>query len=288
MTTMQDLNTTAKPNWCPGCGDFQIWLALKQAIVDLGWEPHEVLIVSGIGCSSKMPYWVKTYGFNGIHGRALPVAQAVKLANHKLHVIVITGDGDGYGEGGNHFIHALRRNIDVTHIVHNNHVYGLTKGQTSPTSSEGFVTKITPHGAIEMPFNPLATAISNHCSFVARAFAGFKDDIAYMKEIFKQAMTHKGFALVDVLQPCVTFNHTNTYQFYRERVYKLDEENHNVEDRGAAFLKTEEWGQKIPIGVFYKKQRGTYRDKLPQIRETPLVFHDIHNTRVSKLMDRYL
>lgn len=288
MTTLQDYNTTAKPNWCPGCGDFQIWLALKQALVELDLQPHEVLIVSGIGCSGKVPYWVKTYGFNGLHGRPMPVAQAAKLANHNLHVIVVSGDGDGYGEGGNHFIHAMRRNVNVTYLIHNNHVYGLTKGQTSPTSDEGFHTKITPHGAIEKPINPLATALACHCSFVARGFAGFKDDIAHLKDLIKQAITHRGFSLVDALQPCVTFNHTNTYQFYRDRVYRLQDEGHNEKDVHAAYAKTQEWGDRIPVGVFYREERGTYRDKLPQIKDTPLVFHDIHNTRVDKLMDRYL
>ncbi len=288
MTTLQDFTTEAKPNWCPGCGDYQIWIALKQALVELDIPPHDVLLVSGIGCSSKAPYWIKTYGFNGIHGRPLPVAQAAKLANHKLTVIAISGDGDGYGEGGNHFLHAMRRNVDITYLVFNNHVYGLTKGQTSPTSDEGFHTKITPHGAIEKPLNPLATAVASHCSFISRAFAGFKEDILYMKELIKQAIQHKGFALVDILQPCVSFNHINTYQFYRERIYRLEGEGHDVHDKAAAMAKSQEWGEKIPLGVFYKQERGTYRDKLPQIKDTPLVFHDIHNTRVLPLMKRYL
>ncbi len=255
------------PAWCPGCGNFQILSSLKQALVELGIEPWEVLLASGIGQSGKLPHYMKCHTFNGLHGRTLPVATAVKLANDALHVIAVAGDGDCYGEGGNHFIHAIRRNPNVTLLVHDNQIYGLTKGQASPTSDQGTRSKVQPFGALSEPMNPLALAISLDCSFVARGFAG---DPKYLTELMKAAITHKGFALLDIFQPCVTFNKVNTFKWYRDRVYKLEEE-YDPTDRLKAFERALEWGERIPNGIFYKNKRKTLEELIPVIREKPLV-----------------
>ncbi|GAF95504.1 unnamed protein product, partial [marine sediment metagenome] len=227
-----------KTAWCPGCGNFGILTALKQALVALEIEPYRVLMVSGIGQAGKLPHYTKGNVFNSLHGRTLPVATGAKIANPELIVIAVAGDGDGYGEGGNHFINAARRNNDITYLVHNNQVYGLTKGQASPTSDFGFVTKTTPHGA-DVPLNPIALAIAADASFVARGFAG---DVNHLSQLIMQGVQHQGFALIDVLQPCPTFNHKNTYAWYRERVYKLEENGYDPGNKLAAFEKAQEWG----------------------------------------------
>ena len=282
---MTEWNTGVSPNWCPGCGNFGILMAVKAAMNDLNLEPHKVLLVSGIGCSSKLPYFVKTYGFQSLHGRPLPVATAAKLANHSLTVVAVAGDGDGYGEGTNHFIHSLRRNVDMTYVVHNNMVYGLTTGQTSPTSEKGFKTKTTPDGVIEVPINPIALAIAAGATFVARGFAG---DVNHLKKLVMAGIQHRGFALIDVLQPCVTFNKVNTYEFYRQRCYKLEESGHNTSDKNAAFAKSQEWGDRIPIGIFYQAQRKCYEDELPQIKDTPLAMQDISHVDISKAVEEFI
>lgn len=255
------------PAWCPGCGNFQILSTVKQALVELGIEPWEVLLVSGIGQSGKLPHYMKCHTFNGLHGRTLPVATAVKLANHSLHVIVVAGDGDCYGEGGNHFLHAIRKNPNITLFVHDNQIYGLTKGQASPTTARGTHTKIQPYGISSEPLNPLAMAISLDCSFVARGFAGNQE---HLKELMKAAITHKGFSLLDILQPCVTFNKVNTFRWYRDRVYKLEDE-YDPSNRVKAFERSLEWGDKIPNGIFYKNDKETLEEMVPTIRKEPLV-----------------
>lgn len=276
MTTLKDLEITYdKPNWCPGCGNFGLWVALKQAMIELNLNPWEVVLVSGIGCSSKLPYWVKTYGFNGLHGRPIPVAEGIKLANHNLTVIVVAGDGDQYGEGGNHLIHAARRNVDLTVIVHNNQVYGLTTGQVSPISDLGMKNKVTPGGVVEPPLNPLSLAISSGATFVARGFAG---DTKQQTQLLIKGIKHKGFSLIDTLQPCVTFNRRNTFAWFYERIYKLGE-NYNSLDKTNAFAKAEEWPmrvltkvgekEKIPTGIFFQEERATWNEQTPQIKETP-------------------
>ena len=252
-----DLQTRDNPNWCPGCGNFGIQASLKQAIVNLEIEPHNVAISTGIGCAPKINQWVNTYGFAGLHGRSLPVAMGIKLANPELTVIAASGDGDGYGIGTCHFIHTMRRNLDMTYITHNNQVYGLTLGQTSPTSEKGSKGPSTPQGVLENPVNPLRLALSSECTFVARGFAG---DIVHLTSLIQQGIEHRGFALIDVLQPCVTFNKVNTFEYFRERCYKLEDEGHDVGNMAAAFEKAGEWGDKIPIGVFYKTDKPTYED----------------------------
>lgn len=256
-----------KPAWCPGCGNFGILRAVKQAFVELGLEPHQVLLVSGIGQAGKLPHYLRCNTFNGLHGRTLPVATGAKLTNHELTVVAVAGDGDCYGEGGNHLIHAIRRNINITLIVHNNQIYGLTKGQASPTSDVGMTTKVQPDGVIVSPFNPIALGVSLNVSFVARGFSG---DVSHLTGLIKEAINHKGFSMIDILQPCVTFNRLNTFAWYRERVYTLDA-GYNPEDRASAFEKSLEWGEKIPIGVIYKSVRQTFEDQIPTLKKGPLV-----------------
>ncbi|MFQ6089447.1 MAG: 2-oxoacid:ferredoxin oxidoreductase subunit beta [Candidatus Methanofastidiosia archaeon] len=285
MVELKELSTEERPNWCPGCGDFGILNSLKRAIVSSDLKPHEVLIVSGIGCSSKLPHWIRTYGFHGIHGRTLPVAIGAKLSNHKLKVVAIAGDGDCYGIGIGHFIHSMRRNVDLTLIVHNNMVYGLTTGQTSPTSEMGFKTKSTPLGSPEIPINPLSLAIVSGATFVSR---GYAKDIRHLSNLMEEAMRHRGFALVDVLQPCVTFNKINTYEFYNERVYKLEDEDYSPDDKSKALLKAEEWGERIPTGIFFKELKPTLEDYMVAISEKPLVEHEIENVNIQDAMKRFI
>ena len=260
---------TFETAWCPGCGDFDILEALKETLEELGKNPHEVLVVGGIGQAAKTPQYINSNGFEGLHGRALPPAAAAKISNHKMTVIVDTGDGDSYGEGGNHFIHNIKRNVDMTHFVHDNQIYGLTKGQSSPTSDLGTVTDFTPDGVNTNPINPMVAAIGLGCGFVARAFSGDKE---HLKEIMKEAINYNGYALVDILQPCVTFNKVNTYAWYKKRVYKIGEnESYNPNDKIQAFTKALEWGDKIPTGVIYREDRPSYVDKVPFLQDKPLV-----------------
>ncbi len=267
------------------CGDFGIVVSVRAAISNLGLAPENVVLASGIGCSGKLPHYVKTYGFEGLHGRALPPATAIKLANHSLTVIAVGGDGDGYGIGMGHFIHTLRRNVDLTYLVHNNQVYGLTTGQTSPTSEKGYKSKSTPNGALEEPVNPLALAIAGGATFVARGYSG---DMKHLTELIMEGVKHRGFALIDVLQPCVTYNKIQTYAYYQQRCYKLTPENHDKTDYKAAFDKAHEWGDKIPIGIFYQTQKPTYEDGLPQIKEKPLCKQDISNVDIGPILEEYV
>lgn len=255
------------PAWCPGCGNFSILKAFVEALVELGIEPRQFTIVSGIGQGAKLPHYLKCNTFNGLHGRTLPVATGMKLANHEMRVIVVAGDGDCYGEGGNHLLHAMRRNIGLKLFVHNNQIYGLTKGQASPTSMEGMKTKNQPFGVFSEQLNPMALAVALDCSFVARGFAGEPD---HLKGLMKEAMGHKGFSLVDILQPCVTFNKINTYEWYRQRVYHIEAE-YNPEDRAEAFKKALEWGERIPLGILYRNNRPVYEERIPVIKDIPLV-----------------
>jgi len=234
--------------WCPACGNFGILGALKMALEELGLRPENTVITSGIGQAAKTPQYVKAHFFNGLHGRSLPLACGIKVANPFLTVIAESGDGDTYGEGGSHFLHAIRRNSDITNIVHNNMIYGLTKGQASPTTQEGMMTPIHVRGVYEKPFNPVAVALSLGASFVARANIG---DLVKTKEIFKRAIQHKGYALVDVFQPCVVFNKLNTYQWFKEHTYYVDE-SYDAHDRVAVFSRIME-EDRLPIGILYEQ-----------------------------------
>lgn len=271
--------------WCPGCGNFPIHKTLKEALEELDIAPTELVLVSGIGQAAKIPHYVKANVFNGLHGRALPPATAIKAAHPGLTVIAESGDGDMYGEGGNHFIHCIRRNPNITNIVHDNMVYGLTKGQASPTSRRGFKTPVQVAGVILEPFNPLAVAIALDASFVARANA---QDREQTKELMKKAITHKGYALLDIFQPCVTFNKLNTYQWFKDHVYYLDD-SYDPHDRTAAFEKALET-DKLPLGVFYLSDEkdsfevntGVYRED-----ERPLYARDVDTDKLDALIDQF-
>jgi 2-oxoglutarate ferredoxin oxidoreductase subunit beta len=284
MVTLSDY-AGLQPAWCPGCGNFGILKALNKALVELEIEPNNILLVSGIGQAGKLPHYTRGNVFNSLHGRPVPPAIGAKIANPELTVIAVSGDGDGYGEGGNHFIHAARRNHDITYLVHNNQVYGLTKGQASPTSDVGFVTKTTPYGAVS-PVNPIALAIVSGASFVGRGFAG---DSEHLAGLIKQGITHRGFSLIDILQPCVSFNHKNTFQWYHERVYKLEgESGYDPGDKKAALEKALEWGEKIPIGIIYRKELPVYEDGLPALRRGSLVTQEVAPKRAEKLISEFM
>ncbi|OAT82269.1 thiamine pyrophosphate-dependent enzyme [Desulfotomaculum copahuensis] len=260
--------TARQTAWCPGCGNFSILRALQQALESTDLQPHQVLLVSGIGQAAKLPQYTNCNYFNGLHGRALPAATAAKACNHELTVIVTTGDGDCYGEGGNHLLHAIRRNPDITVFVHDNQIYGLTKGQASPTSDLGMRTKLQAGGVYNEPLNPLALAVALDVSFAARGFAG---DVEHLAEIMRQAIAHRGFSLVDILQPCVSFNKVNTFDWYRRRVYRLEETGYDPADRMAAFQKSLEWGERIPTGVIFRQERPVFEDHFAALRQAPLV-----------------
>ncbi len=246
----KDFKGKVEPDWCAGCGDFGVLRTLQRACAELGLQPHEILTVSGIGCSSNLPGYFNGYGMHTLHGRALAVATGAQLANHELTVVATGGDGDGYGIGGNHFTHTARRNVDMTYLVMNNQIYGLTTGQVSPTSEEGMKTKSTPYGSVEMPVNPITSAIMNGATYVARGFSG---QALHLVSLIKQAILHKGFALVDVFSPCVTFNHDNDYKFFKPRVRKLEDIEHDTTDWKAACEKAMVWGDDIYIGCFFQK-----------------------------------
>lgn len=268
---MLDLNiydTHEECAWCPGCGDFAILAALKQALAELNYKPHEVVISSGIGQAAKLPHYINVNGFNGLHGRAVPPAVGIKLVNKDLKVIINSGDGDSYGEGGNHLLHNIRRNIDITHFVHDNQIYGLTKGQGSPTTQKGQKTSMQFEGTSVDAFRPLAFAITAGATFVARSFSGDKD---HLVNIMKEAILHKGYSLVDILQPCVTFNHVNTFKWYKENTYKLDEK-YNPSSKTEALEKALEWENGIPLGIIYKEEKEEYTDVvLNDTKTLPLV-----------------
>ncbi len=270
MLTAKDFFVPIRPTWCTGCGNFGIWNAVKRALARLSIAPHQVVLVSGIGCGSKLPDYTYANGFMGLHGRTVPLATGIRMANHELVVICTHGDGDAYAEGLGHMMHAARRNIGIVDIVQDNRVYGLTKGQFSPTSEQGRVSKTSPWGAIELPVNPLTAALAAGATFVSRSWPG---DLEHLIWVITEAIRHRGYALVDVLQPCVTFNRAQSYDFYRPRVYKLEEDPaYDPSDIVAAFQKAQEWGDRIPIGIFYRTEdRPAYEEKMPALAAGPLV-----------------
>jgi len=257
-------------------------MAFKRALIQLGLERDQVVLVSGIGCHGKMVNYVNVNGFHGIHGRVLPLATGIKLVNPNLTVVGFAGDADCYDEGWGHFTHAIRRNIDMALIVHDNMVLGLTTGQATSTSQQGFKTKSTPFGSIPSMLNPIAHALVSNGTFVARGYAG---DMRHLTGLIMEAIKHRGFALLDVFQPCVTFNYLNTYDWFRQRVYKLEEEGHNYADRQKALEKSFEWGDRIPIGIFYKEEKPTYRDGLPHVKGMPLTKLPIEDVDIVPLLE---
>jgi 2-oxoglutarate ferredoxin oxidoreductase subunit beta len=264
---VKDYAGEVKPTWCPGCGDYGILVAVKQGLVQAGLAPHEVLIVTGIGCGSKLPDYATVNGLLTLHGRSLPVATGARLGNHNLKIVTVHGDGDAMGLGMGHFIHTARRNIGIVDLIQNNQIYGLTKGQYSPTSDPGFVTKTSPDGSIEISANPVALALTAGATFVARGFAG---DTKHLAGLIALALDHHGYALIDILQPCVTFNRKNTYDWYRERVYDLSETVYSPADRTAAFQKALEWGDRIPLGVIYRTDLPTYEEQVAGLKHGPI------------------
>ena len=276
---------TSETAWCPGCGDHNILFTLRDVLETLGLEPHKVLVVGGIGQAAKTPQYLNTNGFSGLHGRALPPAVAAKMVNPGLTVIVDSGDGDSYGEGGNHFIHNIRRNVDITHFVHDNQIYGLTKGQASPTSAQGHVTHVQTYGSANVPMNPLLTALAMGAGFVARGFSGDKEQLA---ELMKAAIEHRGYALVDILQPCVSFNKINTFAWYKSRVYHLDE-THDPKNLASAMQKAMEWGDRIPTGILYQVEKPVWPDHIPHLREgLPLVERPVEKDAIRALVEEFI
>ena len=275
---MKDFKAEVRPDWCPGCGDFGVLNALQRACAELEIQPHELMVVSGIGCSSNLPGFFRSYGVHSLHGRSLPFATGAKLANHAMTVIATGGDGDGYGIGLNHFIQAMRRNINLTYIVMNNEVYGLTTGQVSPTSETGMKTKTTPHGNLEGMLNPLALALAAGCGYIARGFSG---DVKHLVKLYQEGIQFPGFALIDVFSPCVTFNKQNTYHWFRERVYRLEDKGHDPTDFHAAMDRALEWGEKIPIGLFYRNPnpRPPLDAQDPGLQSGPLVSQPLGVTK---------
>ena len=284
MVSLSDYENSVPIAWCPGCGNFAILNTLKQSLVELEKQPHQILLVSGIGQAPKLPHYLRCNAFVGLHGRSLPVATASKTVNHELTVIVIGGDGDSYAEGGNHLIHTIRRNPDITLLVHNNQVYGLTRGQASPTCEMGFVTRVQTHGVLSSPLNPLTLAISQDASFVGRGFAGEGD---HLKELIKEAVLHPGFSMIDILQPCVSFNHKHTYDWYQERVYKLGPE-YDPFDKPVAFQKAQEWDNKIPLGIIYKKERLTFEDQQPVLKKGSLISQAVDPLKLNAVLDEFI
>ncbi|MBN2724371.1 MAG: 2-oxoacid ferredoxin oxidoreductase [Deltaproteobacteria bacterium] len=267
--------------WCPGCGNFGILNGIQQTLVNLNLPPDNVVICTGIGQAPKLPHYMNVNTFNGLHGREVATAQAIKLANNNLTVVVHAGDGGAYGEGGNHFIHAIRRNVDITVVVHDNHIYGLTKGQASPTTDEGTVTKVNPEGVSSRPMNPLALAVSQQASFVAQTLSS---NSKHMIEVLSAAINHKGFSYVNILQPCVTWDHVHTYKFYNEHTEVLNE-NYDNENLMKALELTLKTDGKIPLGIIYKNSRKAHRSYSET--ELPLYNHQVSRTGIDSILNKF-
>ena len=281
MVNINDYESSYANQWCPGCGNFGILAAMKDALVNLGILPQELLIISGIGQAAKTPHFLKCNMFHALHGRALPFATGAKMANHHLKILVNSGDGDCYGEGGNHFMHAIRRNVDLTLLVHNNKTYGLTKGQASPTSDMGMVTPLQPYGVIAEPFNGLSVALSLGAGFVARGFSGNSE---HLSRLIQAGMQHKGLSLIDILQPCVSFNRINTYDWYKKRVYELFAEDYVPHDFEKAMNLARQWGDRIPIGILYQEEKPAFMDRVEMFQQDPLISQQYDPARLQALL----
>jgi 2-oxoglutarate/2-oxoacid ferredoxin oxidoreductase subunit beta len=265
------------PDWCPGCGDFGVLKGVKLGAAKAGVAPKDLVLVSGIGCSSNLPGYVHSYGVHSLHGRAIAVATGIRLANTSLTVVITGGDGDGYGIGIAHFIHAMRRNLNLTYVVMDNQIYGLTTGQASPTTMKEQKTKSTPHGNVETPINPLALALVSGATYVARAFSG---DPNHMADLIAAGIQHNGFSLIDVFSPCVTYNKVNTYAYFKKRVYKLEDDTaYDPTDLHGAMDRSHEWGDRIPIGLLYKGDQPSYEESEHVFKNGPLVHQ---GTRIDK------
>jgi 2-oxoglutarate ferredoxin oxidoreductase subunit beta len=283
--TAKDFKSNIEPDWCPGCGDFGVLNSLQRACADLGLSPHNIVTVSGIGCSSNLPGYINSYGMHTLHGRSLAFAAGVKMANHELTVLVTGGDGDGYGIGGNHLTHMSRRNVDLTYVVMNNQIYGLTTGQVSPTSRVGMKTKSTPFGNVEYPLNPLTSAIMNGATFVARGYSG---DIRGLTKLITTGIQHKGFSLIDVFSPCVTFNLDQDHSFFKDRIKKLEDVEHDPSDWKMACERAMEWGDTIYTGLFWETGKDALDELEPVLQDGPLSKRPLSLTseQADKIRDR--
>lgn len=279
-SSLHGVETGQLPTWCPGCGNFALWTALNHVFAAKDWRPHEVMVVFDVGCSGNGSNWIQAYSFHGLHGRSVPLGVGIKLANHKLKTLVISGDGAAYGEGLGHFIHTIRANPDITYIVEDNQLYALTKGQISPTSAEGTKAESTPYGSTDEPLNPIALALAADASFVARGFAG---DLPHLEALIHQGLDHPGFSFIDVFQPCVTFNKVNTFTWFYERVRKLEDMNHSEADKTAALTQAQTTDA-LPIGVFYRQPRMTLEQHLPQLAKRTLREQTDEPVALGKLM----
>jgi len=273
MATLKDFRNNVKPNWCPGCGDFSVQASIQRAAANIGLEPEGLAVVSGIGCSGRISGYINAYGLHGVHGRALPIAQGLKMANRELTVIASGGDGDGFAIGMGHTVHAIRRNIDITYVVMDNQIYGLTKGQTSPRSGSGFKTKSTPSGSIETPLAPLEVALAAGATFVAQSFSS---NVKQLTAVIEAAIAHKGFSMVNVFSPCVTFNKVNTYDWFREHVIDLDDyPDYDPSNRAAAMAKLMETEGMITGIIYQDKSKQSYESLVPGFREEALAKQDL-------------
>ncbi|WP_195573305.1 2-oxoacid:ferredoxin oxidoreductase subunit beta [Paenibacillus sp. 1001270B_150601_E10] len=272
MATFKEFRNNVKPNWCPGCGDFSVQAAIQRAAANVGLTPENLAVISGIGCSGRISGYINAYGFHGIHGRALPIAQGVKLANRDLTVIASGGDGDGFAIGMGHTVHAIRRNINMTYIVMDNQIYGLTKGQTSPRSAVGFKTKSTPEGSIESTLSPLEIALASGATFVAQSFSS---DLKQLTSLIEQGLQHEGFSLINVFSPCVTFNKINTYDWFKENIVNLDSvEGYDPANRIQAMTKLMETNGMITGLIYQDKSRKSYEEQIVGFRSEPLAQQD--------------
>ncbi|UTE75462.1 2-oxoacid:ferredoxin oxidoreductase subunit beta [Rossellomorea sp. KS-H15a] len=273
MATFKDFRNNVKPNWCPGCGDFSVQAAIQRASANVGLDPEQLAVVSGIGCSGRISGYINSYGFHGIHGRSLPIAQGLKMANKDLTVIASGGDGDGFAIGLGHTIHAIRRNVDVTYIVMDNQIYGLTKGQTSPRSSAGFKTKSTPQGSIEQALSPMEMALSAGATFVAQSFSS---DLKELTALIEAGLNHKGFSLINVFSPCVTYNKINTYDWFKENLTKLaDVEGYDPSNREQAMNTVMEKDGLVTGLIYQNNEQPSYQDLVSGYSEEPLSTHDL-------------
>jgi 2-oxoglutarate ferredoxin oxidoreductase subunit beta len=284
MKNYNKFTTPIKCTWCPGCGNFGILESFKMAANKKGWDNTNTVLAAGIGCHGHIVNFLKLTSFEGLHGRPIPLGCGIKMANHRLNVFVFTGDGDCLGEGGNHFMHASRRNHNITVLIHDNAVYGLTVGQTSPRSPRNYKSKSTPQGNLEDPVNPLQLALVAGATFVARSYSG---DIPQLTDLIIKANQHKGFSVIDILQPCVTFNKQYTHMFYQKNTYQIGK-NYDPSNFEEAFKKAGEWGtKKIPVGIFYQVKKPSYEEQIPQIKKTPLVDIPLKKRDISDLLNTY-
>ncbi|WP_078426997.1 2-oxoacid:ferredoxin oxidoreductase subunit beta [Alkalihalobacterium alkalinitrilicum] len=273
MATFKDFRNKVKPNWCPGCGDFSVQAAIQRAAANAGLEPDSLAVVSGIGCSGRISGYINSYGFHGIHGRSLPIAQGVKMANRELTVIASGGDGDGFAIGMGHTIHAIRRNIDITYIVMDNQIYGLTKGQTSPRSEMGFKTKSTPGGSIESALNVMETALTAGATFVAQSFSS---DLKELTSLIEQGINHKGFSLINVFSPCVTFNKVNTYDWFKDNLTSLSAiEGYDSSNRMQAMQTLMETNGLVTGLIYQDKEKKSYQELVTGYDENGLSKQDL-------------